>query len=120
MYCLMIYNMKTKTQVKVIDRQYFNGRQSVEFEGIYEYKGHKLKIQIDIDSYDFQSSATLKVFDTKEMQWNYLVKVHYSQMESVKDEAVFYQRRVNDLRYSEKQAIQKDINELLRKAKQIL
>ena len=41
-------------------------------------------------------------------------------MVSVKDGAVFYQRKVDELRFSEKQAIQKDIDELLKKAKQIL
>jgi len=117
--------METKEKMKVIERKYFNGRQSVEFEGIYEYKGHKLKVQIDIDSYDFQSSAILKVFDTKEMKWNFLVKVPYSQMASLKKderdcEAVFYQRKVDQLKPSERIAIAKDIDELLRKAKQIL
>jgi len=112
--------METKTKMKVIEREYFNGRQSVEFKGIYEYKGYKLKINIDIDSYDFQSSAKISVFDPQELKWNYLQSIHYSRMESVKDEAVFYQRKVDDLRFSEKQAIQKDIDELLKKAKQIL
>jgi hypothetical protein len=112
--------METKERMKTIDRKYFNGRQSVEFEGIYEYKGHKLKIQIDIDSYDFQSGAKISVFNPQKLKWNYLQSIHYSRMESVKDEAVFYQRRVADLRFSEKQAIQKDIDELLKKAKQIL
>jgi len=110
----------TKAKVKVIEREYFNGRQSVEFKGIYEYKGHKLKINIDIDSYDFQSSARISIFNPQKLEWNYLQSIHYSRMESVKDEAVFYQRKVADLRFSEKQAIQKDIDELLKKAKQIL
>lgn len=112
--------METKEKMKTIDRKYFNGRQSVEFEGIYEYKGHKLKIQIDIDSYDFQSGAKISVFDPQKLKWNHLQSIHYSRMESVKDEVVFYQRRVADLRFFEKQAIQKDIDELLKKAKQIL
>ncbi len=112
--------MATKTKVKVIEKEYFNGRQSVEFKGIYEYKGHKLKINIDIDSYDFQSSARISIFNPQKLEWNYLQSIHYSRMASVKDEAVFYQRRVDDLRFSERQAIQKDIDELLNKAKQIL
>ncbi len=112
--------MDTKVRMKTIEKEYFNGRQSVEFKGIYEYKGHKLKINIDIDSYDFQSSAKISVFDPQKMKWNYLQSIHYSRMASVKDEAVFYQRRVDELRFFEKQAIQKDIDELLKKAKQIL
>ena len=110
----------TKAKVKVIEEEYFNGRQSVEFKGIYEYKGHKLQINIDIDSYDFQSSARIRIFNPQNLEWKYLQYIHYSRMESVKDNAVFYQRKVEDLRFSEKQAIQKDIDELLKKAKQIL
>ena len=112
--------MDTKAKVKVIEREYFNGRQSVEFKGIYEYKGHKLKINIDIDSYDFQSSASISVFNPQKLEWNYLQSIHYSRMASSKDGAVFNQRKVADLRFSEKQALQKDIDELLRNAKQIL
>ena len=110
----------TKEKVKVIEREYFNGRQSVEFKGIYEYKGHKLKIHIDIDSYDFQSSGNIYIFHPEELKWNMLQFIPYSRMESVKDGAVFYQRKVADLRFSEKLAIQKDIDELLHRAKQIL
>jgi HKD family nuclease len=108
----------TKAKVKVIEREYFNGTQSVEFKGIYEYKGHKLKIHIDIDSYDFQSSGKISIFHPEELKWNMLQFIPYSRMESVKN--VFYQRKVDDLRFSEKLAIQKDIDELLRRAKQIL
>lgn len=112
--------MATKTKVKVIEKEYFNGRQSVEFKGIYEYKGHKLKINIDIDSYDFQSSARIYIFNPEELKWNVLQSIHYNRMESAKEGAVFCYRKVDQLNYREKQAIQKDIDELLKKAKQIL
>jgi len=112
--------MDTKVRMKTIEKEYFNGRQSVEFKGIYEYKGHKLKINIDIDSYDFQSSARIYIFHPQELKWNVLQSIHYNRMESAKDGAVFYQRKVDKLKESEKRAIQEDINELLRKAKKIL
>ena len=110
----------TKAKVKVIEREYFNGRQSVEFKGIYEYKGHKLRVTIDIDSYDSQSSARINVFNPQKLEWNFLESIPYSRMESVKNKKVHCYRPVDELRFSEKQAIQKDIDELLKKAKQIL
>ena len=105
------------TNAKILSREYFNGKQSVEFEGLYEYKKNKLKIDIDIDSYDHQSSARISIFDKQELKWNLLAKIPYSKMKST---SVFCYRKINDLQYSEKFAIQKDIDTLLNKAKLIL
>ncbi len=102
---------------KILSREYFNGKQSVEFEGLYEYKKNKLKIDIDIDSYDYQSSARISIFDKQEVKWNLLASIPYSKMES---NMVFCYRKVDELRHSEKLAIRKDIDTLLNKAKLIL
>tara|TARA_R100001594_G_C3936520_1_gene239532 strand:+ start:85 stop:405 length:321 start_codon:yes stop_codon:yes gene_type:complete len=101
----------------ILSREYFNGQQSVGFEGLYEYKNHKLKIRIKIDSYDFQSSAKIFIFDKQELNWNLLASIPYSKMES---NMVFCYRKVDELLHSEKLAIQKDIDTLLNKAKLIL
>ena len=46
--------MATTVKVQVIRERFFNGRQSVEFEGIYKIGENKIKVRIDVDSYDFQ------------------------------------------------------------------
>jgi len=107
--------------MKTIEEKYYNGRQSVEFEGIYQHQENKLKIEIDIDSYDFQSSANIFIFNKKDLKWNKISSIHYSQMSS---KEVFYQRKVKmngeGLRLLEKELILKDIKELKNKAKRIL
>jgi hypothetical protein len=107
--------------MKKIEETFFNGRQSVEFKGIYEHKKNKLKIEIDIDSYDSQSSANIYIFSLQDLKWNQLESIHYSQMSS---KEVFYQRKVKmngeGLRLLEKELILKDIKDLKNKAKRIL
>ena len=114
---------------KVIEDAYFNGRQSVEFKGIYEYKTHKVKVHIDVDAYDFQSSARVYLFDTNNFEWKKMDYIPYARMSSLqKDqrdcEAVFYQTKVKSngegLREKERKALHKDIKELLLKVKNIL
>jgi len=110
--------------MKTLETTFFNGTQSVEFNGIYEYKGHKLRITIDIDSYDMQSSARIKIFNPTDLAWNFLASIPYSLMASVKNEAVFSSRKVDSegggLRMHERAAIESDINTFLNKAKTIL
>lgn len=110
-------NKPKMANATILSREYFNGKQSVEFEGLYVYKKNKLKIDIDIDSYDYQSSAKISIFDKQELNWNLLASIPYSKMEST---MVFCYRKVDDLLHSEKLAIQKDIDTLLNKAKLIL
>jgi len=110
--------MKT-SKMKTIEETFFNGRQSVEFKGIYDLNGTKLKVSIDIDSYDMQSSAIIEILNKEEKQWNFLDSIHYSQMESVKNK-VFYQRKVEQLTISEKTSIRSDINRLKKSAETLL
>ena len=114
---------------KVIEDTYFNGSQSVEFKGIYEYKTHKVKVTIDVDAYDMQSSAKVWVYDTNNFEWKIIDSIPYSRMSSLqKDErdceAVFYQTKVQSngegLRLKERKALLQDINDLLVKVKNIL
>jgi len=103
--------------MRKIEETYFNGSQSVEFKGIYNHNGNKIKIHIDIDSVGFQSSARCYVFNKQELKWNVLDSIHHSQMES---KSVFAYRNFYELSYSEKYAIENDVKTLKKKAKQIL
>jgi len=107
--------------MKKIEETYFNGRQSVEFKGIYNHNGNKIKIHIDIDSVGFQSSARCYVFNSVDLKWNNLGSIHHSHMKS-KD--VHAYRKVDEygrgLAFSERDFIESDIKTLKKKAKQIL
>ncbi len=118
-----------KGDFKVIEQTYYNGSQSVEFKGIYEYKTFKVKVTIDVDAYDMQSSARVWVFNTNNLEWKMVDYIPYKHMASLqKDargcEAVFYQTKVMDdgsgLRHKERVALEQDINDLLFKAENIL
>ena len=107
--------------MRKIEETYFNGSQSVEFKGIYNHNGNKIKIHIDIDSVGFQSSAICYVFNKQELKWNVLDSIHHSQMKS---KVVHAYRKVDEygrgLAFSERDAIESDIKTLKKKAKQIL
>lgn len=122
---------KFKEEVTQLSQRFFNGRQSVEFEGIYKITthcvgkiiDHKVKVIIDVDSYDFQSSAQVRVFNPDTLEWNGLGSIPYSNMESVGN--VFSGRGVGSedgegLNRSEFSAIMKDVERLLEQAKLIL
>lgn len=111
--------LKSKKTFKKIEETFYNGSQSVECKCIYDINGIKIKILIDIDSYDIQSSAVVKVLNKDERQWNFLDSIHYSQMESIK-KGVFCYRKVEELTLKEKFAIRADINTLKEKAKILL
>ena len=107
--------------MKRIEETYFNGSQSVEFKGIYEHNENKLKIHIDIDSYNRQSSARIYIFNKQDLKWNNLDSIHYSQMASID---VHCYRKVEKngvgLRFAELSSIEQDIRDLKKKAKQII
>tara|TARA_Y100000361_G_scaffold115641_1_gene106409 strand:- start:1555 stop:1878 length:324 start_codon:yes stop_codon:yes gene_type:complete len=107
--------------MKKIEETYFNGSQSVEFKGIYEHKENKLKIHIDIDSYDRQSSARIYIFNKQDLKWNHLDSIPYSQMASI-DVHCYRKVRKNGLglHHTEMESIQRDIKDLKKKAKQII
>lgn len=120
--------MKIK-DFKIIEQTYYNGSQSVEFKGIYKYKTFNLKVTIDVDAYDMQSSARVWVFNTNDLEWKMLDYIPYKHMASLqKDsrgcEAVFYQTKVMDdgsgLSDNERFALKRDIRTLLFKAETIL
>ena len=111
-----------KLATKVSER-YFNGRQSVEYSGIFKMGDDKLRISIDKDSYGFQSSAVCKVYNPTEKKWNFLTSIPYAQTHIVLKD-VYCGRKVDEsgegFRPYEKQAFLKDINQLLHQAAEII
>jgi hypothetical protein len=98
-----------------IEENYVKGRQSIEFHGLYKLDKFKVKINIDVDSYDFQSSATAYLFDG--LRWNQLANIHYSEMKS---KGVSIYSSVSELSKQDKQMFQDDINHLLKLSMNIL
>lgn len=48
---------------KILSSRYWQGRQSWEYEELLEIAGHRLRVRIDSDAYDFQSSAVCERWD---------------------------------------------------------
>lgn len=66
--------------MKTLSTEVGLGRQDLNYKEIIEHKGHKLRVSIKSDSYDFQSSAKVEVFDN--MKWNHVDGIHFSQMKT--------------------------------------
>jgi hypothetical protein len=74
--------------MKTIEEQYFKGKQSVEYRHIFvlkipTFKPYKLKTEIKIDSYDFQSSARVYVWKANDLEWSTVASIPYSKMKSI-------------------------------------
>ena len=99
--------------MKKISEDFFKGRQSIEYKGIYKHNNEKIRVYIDVDSYDFQSSANVYVYNSEEKKWNHLDGIHYSLMES---KTINVYGSIENAKY----LMQKDIKTLLNKVKVIL
>jgi hypothetical protein len=64
----------------VIQQEIVIGRQSAEFTEVSQYGPHRLRVRIDRDSYDFQSSAKIEKWDGT--KWQEVASRHYSQMKT--------------------------------------
>lgn len=108
--------------METIERNFYNGSQSVEFKGLYKLKGVHLEVHIKVDAYERQCRATIKAYDPNLLKWKGLSNLHYSRMSSAKE--VFYQRKVTSsgegLREDERIAFNDDIDYLLNQAKILL
>jgi len=89
------------------------GQQDVVYTELLAHQSHKLKIVIRRDSYDFQSAATVQVFDTGARRWNTLAELHYSKMLTPTKLHVMPS-------HSDKALFAKDRDSLLHQAKLIL
>jgi len=66
--------------MKTIDRQIAQGRQSINFTEVIEFDGHKLRISIKSDSYNFQSYARISRWNGEE--WKQVHFIHFSEMKT--------------------------------------
>lgn len=74
-----------QTNITTIEKSVVRGTQSVIYTHIYKTDtGFKLKVRIERDSYDKQSSATISVWDAASLKWNFVHGIHYSEMASLK------------------------------------
>ena len=98
-------------KVIVIDETCINGRQSIDFNGIYEVAKHKLKISIKRDSYDFQSKGHISIWNPTELKWNNVYSIPYQKLGCLASNAYGAAR---------KEMFKEDIDKLIDKAKQII
>lgn len=74
---------KSKTPTaQVISTSVSEGRQSVTSQDILLIDGHKIRLTIKSDSYDFQSSAVAEVWNGATLSWNRVHSIHYAQMKT--------------------------------------
>lgn len=77
-----------KLIISVIEDICFSGRQSQEYKFIAKItKGevsHKIKIHIDRDTYDFQSSAIAYVWKPLALEWSVVASIPYKEMKTGK------------------------------------
>jgi hypothetical protein len=77
------------------------GRQSWTREATVTWSGHKIRVHIERDSYDFQSRIYSEVFNPRELKWNRLQTLSgsdhgYLPSYVVKDDVAIF-RETNDL-----------------------
>lgn len=80
----MATTKKATRAVTQIEIRVFKGRQSVCYEFIGKLGAFKFKVDIKVDSYDFQSHAIGYVFDPAALKWNPLYHIPYNAMTSIK------------------------------------
>jgi len=66
--------------MKKIESYYTKGSQSIEYTEFIDHNNSKLRINIDRDSYDMQSSAVIKIWSKDDNKWNFLARIPYSKM----------------------------------------
>lgn len=105
--------------MKKLDSIFSKGSQSLEYTEYIEHNGDKLRIFIDKDSHESQSSAVISIWANK--KWSKVANIHYSRMSVCKNK-VYHNIEVKNghlydaaIRYFDE-----DIKELKRLAKIIL
>ncbi len=109
--------------MKTISETYSNGSQSINYKGVFEYSGHKLKVLVKRDCYDKQSRGNVSIWNKENLQWNGVDNIPFARLQ-VNVSNVFYQRKVdeqgNGLNGTEEWAFEKDRETLLQLAKDVL
>lgn len=71
-----------KVPFKMIEVTTWKGSQSVNFRKLAQLGDHKIKIEIQRDSYANQSFARGYVFSVAKMEWSQIYSVPYPQMKT--------------------------------------
>lgn len=115
---------QVKKDLQIIEEKFVNGSQSIEMIGLYRLKGLKLKVHIDRDSYDFQSSATVLVWKESDLKWNIVASVHHNDMKVchgwLNGHSVFYQTKRDALTDHDRMLFKLDKDKLISLANEIL
>ena len=73
---------KKEQPVKVIDRTFHHMNQSHYLNSILQVTqgttAHKLKVHIRRNAYDFQSEATVKIWNQATLSWNFVASLPYN------------------------------------------
>lgn len=87
------------------------GSQSAEYHELLKIGKRKLRIEIDSDAHDFQSSAVIKLWDAIGEAWKHVESIHYSKMSTPK--GLKYRNQVRTVTSTDFRA---DRDELIRRA----
>ncbi len=99
---------------KPLEENFFNGRQSKNYTGLFGYKKEKLRVSIEADSYNFQCRAKIEIYEPENKAWNFLESIPYALMKSAGIHPY------GDFTMVDKSKFRMDIDTLLNKAKIIL
>lgn len=76
---------KKNPPYSIIETREFRGTQSHNLTRIVKtHQGHKLRIHIKRDSYDFQSYARIELWSETEGRWNFVHGIPYGEIACVK------------------------------------
>ena len=93
--------MTTNLSERVIEKiTYKMSSQSIGYREIYEFKGHKIKIEICSDSFKSQCYARISVL--KDLKWSTLYTIPYEEMKTQHELAYKVSYR-NDASLAEKE-----------------
>ena len=81
--------------MEILTSKYWNGRQSAHYESLWSMGDHthtptRAKVEIKVDSYDFQSHAFVSFYDPQSRRWNKVASVPYKHMETVRTKVSTY------------------------------
>ena len=87
-YCRSHIRCMKLTQ-DILRREIFDTRNDKEFDELLKIKGDVFNVHIKANSYNFQSSATIKMWSDVDNKWNVVSSIPYPKMNSYKYEHKF-------------------------------
>lgn len=105
-----------KPLVEVIDSKYWNASQSCFVTIIYKESGFKFKMEIRVNTFDFQSYCRVSVWKIQDMAWSFIYSIPFKQMTSINFEKVYAYKKAEE----QKDKFKADLFELQKKAREIV